>query len=297
MALIETAFARSRTVLSALFLVLVAGTIAFVEIPKESEPDVNIPIIYVSMVHEGISPEDAERLLIRPMEIELRAIEGVKEMRSKGYEGGAYVLLEFEAGFDSDAALQDVRDKVDQAKPDLPEDTEEPVVSEVNFSLFPVVVVTLSGDVPERTLLRLARDLRDRVETIPTVLDADIAGDREELVEVLIDPFAVESYGLTAGDAVSLVASNNLLVAAGAQDTGRGRFSVKVPGLFQTVDDIMSLPIRVEGDAVVKLADIAEVRRTFKDATGFARVNGRPAVALAVSKRAGGNRAEVAGEF
>jgi multidrug efflux pump len=292
MALIETAFARSRTVISALLLVLIAGTIAFVEIPKEREPDVNIPIIYVSMRHEGISPEDAERLLIRPMEIELRSIEGVKEMRSKGYESGAYVLLEFEAGFDADAALQDVRDKVDQAKPELPEDTEEPIVSEVNFSLFPVVVVTLSGDVPERTLLRLARDLRDRIETLPTVLDADIAGDREELVEVLIDPFAVESYGLTAGDAVSLVASNNLLVAAGAQDTGQGRFSVKVPGLFETVEDILTMPIRVEGDAVVQLRDVAEVRRTFKDATGFARVNGSPAIALEVSKRSGENLIE-----
>jgi len=292
MALIETAFARSRTVLAALFLVLVAGTIAFVEIPKEAEPDINIPIIYVSMVHEGISPEDAERLLIRPMEIELRSIEGVKEMRSKGYEGGAYVLLEFEAGFDADAALQDVRDKVDQGKPELPEDTEEPAVSEVNFSLFPVVVVTLAGDVPERTLLRLARDLRDRIETIPAVLDADIAGDREELVEVLIDPFEVESYGLTAGDAVGLVASNNLLVAAGAQDTGQGRFSVKVPGLFETVEDIMTLPVRVEGDAVVELRDVAEVRRTFKDAKGFARVNGSPAIALEVSKRSGENLIE-----
>jgi len=292
MALIETAFARSRTVISALLLVLIAGTIAFVEIPKEREPDINIPIIYVSMRHEGISPEDAERLLIRPMEIELRSIEGVKEMRSKGYESGAYVLLEFEAGFDADAALQDVRDKVDQAKPELPEDTEEPIVSEVNFSLFPVVVVTLSGDVSERTLLRLARDLRDRIETLPTVLDADIAGDREELVEVLIDPFAVESYGLTAGDAVNLVASNNLLVAAGAQDTGQGRFSVKVPGLFETVEDILTMPVQVEGDAVVQLRDVAEVRRTFKDATGFARVNGSPAIALEVSKRSGENLIE-----
>ncbi len=292
MSLIQAAFDRSRTVLAALFLVLVAGTIAYLEIPKESEPDVTIPIIYVSMVHEGISPEDAERLLIRPMEIELRAVEGVKEVRSKGYESGAYVLLEFEAGFDVKAALQDVRDKVDQAKPELPDDTEEPVVKEVNFSLFPVVVVTLSGDVPERTLLRLARDLRDRIETLSSVLDADIAGDREELVEVLIDPVKIESYGLTSGDAVGVVVSNNLLVAAGVQDTGRGRFSVKVPGLFETVEDILDLPVRVDGDAVVRLVDIAEVRRTFKDATGFARVNGRPAIAVEVSKRAGENLIE-----
>ena len=226
MTLIDAALSRSRTVLATLVLVLLAGTIAYMEVPKESDPDINIPIIYVSMHHDGISPEDAERLLIRPMEIELRTIEGVKEMRSSGYESGAYVLLEFEAGFDADQALIDVREKVDQAKPELPDETDEPTVSEVNFSLFPVVVVILSGDVPERTLMRLARDLRDEIEGISTVLEAEIAGDREELVEILIDPIKVESYGLSPEDAIATVRNSNLLVAAGFQDTGQGRFSI-----------------------------------------------------------------------
>lgn len=292
MAIIGAVFSRSRTTLSVLFLILVAGVIAFVGIPKEAEPDVNIPIIYVSMNHDGISPEDAERLLIRPMEIELRTVEGVKEMRSKGYENGAYVLLEFEAGFDVDTALQEVRAKVEDAKPELPEDTDEPVVSEVSFSLFPVVVVALSGDVPERTLLRLARDLKDEIEALSTVLKAEIAGDREELVDVLIDPVEVESYGLTGQDAINVVRSGNLLVAAGAQDTGRGRFAIKVPGLFESARDIMALPVRVNGDAVVRVKDIADVRRTFKDPNGFARVGGRPAIALEVSKRTGENLIE-----
>jgi multidrug efflux pump len=292
MTLIRGAFARSRLVIAAMLLIVIAGTMALVDIAKEAEPDVNIPIIYVSLRHDGISPEDAERLLIRPMEIELRRIEGVKEMRAKGFEGGAYLLLEFDAGFDADGALQDVRDKVDQAKPELPEDTEEPVVSEVNFSLFPVVVVALSGDVPERTLLRLTRDLRDKVETLPNVLEALVVGDREEVVEVIIDPIAVESYRLTPQQAVDMVRNSNLLVAAGAQDTGSGRFSIKVPGLLETAGDIMALPVRVEGEAVVRVGDIAEVRRTFKDAEGFARVNGRPALALEVSKRSGRNLIE-----
>ncbi len=286
---IDAALARSRTVLAALVLVLVAGIIAFIEIPKESEPDINIPIIYVSLSLEGISPEDSERLLLRPVEIELRTIEGVKEMRSKGFEGGGYVLLEFDAGFDADRALNDVRDKVDIAKAKLPEEAEEPMVSEVNFSLFPVVVVALSGDLPERSLLRLARDLEDRLESIPSVLKVEIAGDREEVVDVLIDPIATESYGLAPADAFTIVRDSNLLVAAGAQDTGQGRFAVKVPGLFETAKDIMDLPVKVDGDTVVRLRDIASVRRTFKDAEGFARVDGRPALALEVSKRSGEN--------
>ena len=288
-ALIDAAVSHSRTVLGGLVLLLIAGTVAFNDIPKEADPDVNIPIIYISMHHEGISPEDAERLLIRPMEQELRSLEGVKEMRSTAYEGGANVTMEFDAGFDADEALSDVREKVDLAKPELPQETDEPEVHEVNFSLFPILVVTLSGNVPERTLQRLARDLRDEIEGISMVLKAEIAGDREELVEVVIDPVAVESYGLSPTETVANVGSSNLLVAAGAQDTGLGRFAVKVPGLFESVEDIASMPVKVDGDSSVVLGDIAEIRRGFKDPTTFARVDGHPAVALEVSKRTGEN--------
>ena len=288
-ALIDAALSHSRTVILTMVLILVAGTVAYVEIPKESEPDINIPIMYVSMTHDGISPEDAERLLIRPMEKELRGIDGVKRMTAKAFEGGANVTLEFEAGFDADKALTDVREKVDLAKPELPLDTDEPSVHEVNFSLFPVVAVTLSGEVPERLLLRLARDLRDKLESLTPVLSVQIAGDREELLEVLIDPVKLESYRLSPVDTVNLVDQSNKLVAAGAQDTGLGRFSLKVPGLFETLSDIVKMPVAFNGDAVVTFGDIGEVRRGFKDPEGFARIGGERAVVLEVVKRTGEN--------
>jgi multidrug efflux pump len=287
--IIDAAFSHTRAVILALILILVAGTIAYLEIPKEADPDINIPIIYVQMSHEGISPEDAERLLIRSMELELRGIEGVKEMRSKGYEGGASVTLEFEAGFNADVAIDDVRAKVDLAKSELPDETEEPTIHEVNFSLFPIVIVTLSGNLPERALLRVAQKLQDSIEGISSVLKAEIAGEREELLEVLIDPVKVESYGLTIDQVIESVRRSNLLVAAGAQDTGKGRFSLKVPGLLENRQDIMNLPVSTDSDAVIRLGHIGEIRRTFKDPDGFARVNGRSALALEVSKRAGDN--------
>ena len=287
--LIDNALTHSRTVFSTLALLLVSGTIAYLNVPKEAAPDINIPIIYVQIKHEGISPEDAERLLIRPVEQELRGVEGVKEMRAKGYEGGASITLEFDAGFDSDNAMDDVIEKVELAKSDLPRDTEDPTLHEVNLSLFPVILVTLSGKIPERALLRLARDLKDGLESIDTVLEVKIAGDREEMLEVLIDPVRMESYGLSPELAVQLVASSNLLVAAGAQDTGHGRFSLKVPGLLETTKDIMRLPIKTDGDAVVRLSDVAEIRRSFKDPQSFARINGRSALVLEVIKRSGEN--------
>ena len=289
MSLIGIAFGYSRTVLSVLLFVLVAGSLAYRDIPKESEPDIDIPIIYVTISHDGISPEDAERLLIRPIEQELKTIEGIKEMRSTGYEGGASVLLEFEAGFDADAALRDVREGVDLAKTNLPGATDDPEVHEVNFSLFPVLVVILSGDAPDRALYRLARDLKDAIEGVGEVLEVNLAGNRDEVVEVIVDPLQLESYGLDPALAAATVSGSNMLVAAGVQDTGQGRFSIKVPGLFESVRDIVGLPVLVDGDSVVSVGDIAQVRRTFRDPATYARVNGKTAVALEVSKRSGEN--------
>ncbi|MEQ8813813.1 MAG: efflux RND transporter permease subunit [Thalassobaculum sp.] len=288
-ALIDAALGRSRTTLSALLLILIAGTVAYIEIPKEADPDINIPLIYTVLKHEGISPEDAERLLLRPIEQEVRSIEGVKEMRSRAYEGGASIVLEFDAGFDADAALVDVREKIDTAKADLPEETEEPEVHEVNFSLFPVLVVTLSGEIPERELLHLARTVRDAIKTLPDVLDAKLTGERPELVEVVVDPLKLESYGLQAGNVLDAVARSNQLIAAGTLDTGQGRFPIKVPGLYEGVADILEQPIKVNGDAVVRIRDIANVQRSFKDRAGYARLDGQPAIGIEVTKRTGAN--------
>ena len=289
MRLVENALSHSRTVIAALVLLFVAGTVSYVSIPKEAEPDVDIPFIIVTTTLEGVSPEDAERLIVRPMEEELRSIEGLKEMTASTFEGGGSVVLEFTAGFDADQAVQDVREAVDRAQPELPEGAEEPVVTEINTSLFPVLITTLSGDVPERPLVRLARQLRDEIEGIPSVLEVTISGDREEMVEVVVDPLLVESYGLQGNQVAALLSRSNRLVAAGNLETESGRFAVKVPGLFESVEDILNMPVKVSGDAVVRFRDIAEVRRTFKDPDGFARVNGQPAVALEISKRTGEN--------
>ncbi|HIF26381.1 MAG TPA: efflux RND transporter permease subunit [Micavibrio sp.] len=288
--LIDAALDRRRTVVSILILLLISGIYAYLSIPKESEPDIDIPQIYVSMALEGVSPEDAERLLLRPVEQELSTIEGVKEMKSSAYQGGGFVLLEFQAGFDKDKAMDDVQKGVDQVRPELPDTLEsEPKVTEVNFSLFPVLVVTLSGQVPERTLLKIARDLQDEVEGISSVLEAGIAGDREEQVEVLISPALIDSYDIDGIELIQFFDRSNRLVAAGSLDTGAGAFAIEVPGLFEDITDILEMPVRTNGDSVVKLRDVAEIRRNFKDPQNFARLNGERAIALEIVKRSGEN--------
>jgi multidrug efflux pump len=287
--LIEAAFNRSRVVLLVLLFLLVAGTFSWISIPKESAPDVQVPVVYVSMNHEGISPDDAERLLIRPMEKELQSVEGLKEMKSTASEGHGSIILTFFAGHDIKRALDDVREKVDMAKSELPGDTDEPIVREVNFALFPIVTIALSGPVPERALIQLARDLKDKLEAIPAVLEADIGGDRERMMEVIVDPVVMETYGVRFDQLLDIVFNNNKLVAAGALDTGSGRMVVKVPGVIEDLKDVMELPVKVEGDTVVTLGDVADVRSTFKDPQGFARVDGQSALTLEISKRIGAN--------
>lgn len=288
--LIDAALSRSRTMMTLLIMILIAGVITYVTIPKESSPDITIPIIYVSVTHQGISPIDAERLLVRPIEQELRSIEGVKEMTSVASEGHASVTLEFSVGVDLDKAMADVREAVDLAKPKLPADSDEPTVNEVTFaSEEPVLTVVLYGSLPERTIVQVARTLRDRLESFRQILEVDIAGDREDIVEIVVDPLLMESYGLDQADIYNLIALNNRVVAAGFIDTGYGRFSVKVPSVFDSLKDVLELPIKVDGKEVITFGDVATVRRAFRDPESFARLDGEPAIVLDVKKRAGEN--------
>ncbi|OED40719.1 acriflavin resistance protein [Chromatiales bacterium (ex Bugula neritina AB1)] len=288
-AIIEAAFGRNRAVLLILIFFLFSGVLSYLSIPKEAEPDVAIPIIYVSMSHEGISPEDSERLLIRPMETELQSIPGVKEITSTASEGHGSVMLEFDAGFDPGVALADVREKVDIAKSKLPGDTDDPVVQEINVALFPVLTVSLSGPVPERSLLQIARNLKEKIEAQAGVLEVNIGGEREEVLEIVVDPAVMETYQVRYDELFGLISNNNLLVAAGAIDTGAGRMVLKVPGVVEDIQDILTMPVKVTDDTVITFADVASVSRTFKDPQGFARVDGQPALGLEVSKRIGAN--------
>lgn len=288
-ALIYAAIHRSRATVTLLLFLFLGGIASYVNIPKEANPDVAIPMMYISMSLDGISPEDGERLLVRPMEHELRSLEGVKEMTSVASEGYASVLLEFDAGFDADQALNDVRVKVDDARSRLPSEADEPVVHEINVALFPVLSIGLSGPVSQRELVTIARELQENIEGIPEVLEVEIGGDREDLLEIIVDPQVLDTYGIDYLQLFSLVSNNNRLVAAGSLDTGNGRMSVKVPGVIEELSDILSMPIKVDGDAVVTFADVATVSRSFKDPQGFARINGQPAVVLEVKKRSGAN--------
>ncbi|MGI9279840.1 MAG: efflux RND transporter permease subunit [Endozoicomonas sp.] len=288
--LIGLSLNRSRTILMMFVLILVSGMLSYLTIPRESSPDIPIPYVYVSVSFEGISPEDSERLLVLPLEKELQGLEGVKELSATASQSHASVTLEFDAGIELDKALADVRDKVNLAKSKLPEGTDEPVIEQITMaSQDPVITAILSGNLPERTMVKIARALKDELEAQKAILEVEIAGDREEVVDVIIDPMKLESYGLVPADVINLVSQNNQLVAAGSMDTGQGSYSIKVPAVYKTPADILSQPVKVEENRVVTFADIATVLSTFKEGGGYARLNGENSIALEIKKRSGEN--------
>ena len=289
MNIIDYAISHSRVIIGILVFILIAGTTSYITIPKEATPDVNIPFIYISLSQKGISPDDSERLLVKPIEDEVKTVEGIKELRSTAYSGGGNVLLEFNPGFDADKAIVDVREKVDRAKGDLPNEADDPTVNEVNVSAFPILLISLSGDLPDRTLQDLAEFLQEEIETIPSVLEAKIGGKRKEQVDVIIDVMALEGYDINLSTLINIVKQNNMMVSAGKQDTGDGSFSIKVPGLYENIEDVLDTPIKTFGDSVITFRDIAKVKRTFEDRKSFARVNGKNSVTIEVSKRVGEN--------
>lgn len=287
--LIDGAIGRARMVIAILICAVLAGTATYIGLPKEADPDIPIPFVAITVPLAGVTPEDAERLLVRPIEEEVQALEGLKTFSSFAAEGAAQLVLEFEIDVDVDQAVLDVKDKVDMAKRFFPAEAREPIVTEFNAAQFPVLVVNIYGEAPERGLARIAEELRERLEADPGILEARVQGKREDLLEIVIDPVKLEAYNISYQEIFAVVNNNNQLIPAGLIDTGQGSFAVKVPGIIRTGTDALNLPIKRTSDAVVTLGDVAEVRRTFKDATGTATFNGEPALLIEVVKRSGAN--------
>ncbi|WP_439150137.1 efflux RND transporter permease subunit [Sulfitobacter sp.] len=287
--IVDWAAGRARMVMAFILLSLVVGGYAYSTLPKEGEPDIEIPALFVSVQFPGISAADSETLLVKPMETELSDLDGLKTMSGTASENYAGVALEFEFGWDKTKIMADVRDAMSTAEAKFPEGYEKYSITEINFSEFPIIIVNLTGPVPERTMARVARDLQDALEGVDAVLEAGLAGDRDEMLEVLIDPLRLEAYDVTAGELINVVQNNNQLIAAGEVQSDQGSFAVKIPSSFDDPRDVYNLPVKTNGDRVVTLGDLATINLTFEDREGTARFNGEKTLALQVVKRKGFN--------
>jgi multidrug efflux pump len=286
---IERILRMPRVVLTVMVLLLGAGLAAYTSLPKESFPAIDIPYFYISVSQTGVAPRDAEQLLAKPIEDRIKDIDGLENYSSTATTGHASVFLEFNVNADKDRALSDIRAEMDGIASELPDDANEPTVTEISFSDMPSLSVAVYGSVPERELVRRAKDLQDELEAMPNVQSVTLSGSRDEVLEVTIDLNRLEAYDLTAAQLLDALAKNNMVVPGGTLDTGQGSFNVEVPGLIKNAADVYSLPLKAVGDTVVTFGDVASVTRTFEDATQYAHVNGQPAITLGVVKKLGTN--------
>ena len=293
----DTAIRKSTPVMVLAILLIIFGAYCYKVLPRESDPDITIPNVFVSTTYRGVSPTDVETAVTIKIEKKLKGLDGLKKLQSISSEGASSINVEFVTGTDINQALQDVKDKVDEALGDLPSDLEDdPTVFEVNFSEMPIVVFSLSGTCGLPCLKDIADDLEDEIEAISGVLEVDVTGGLEREIRVEVAAEKLAYYGLTINTFQTKVRGENQNTSGGAIRLGNGRFQLRVPGEFATPEEIYGLVLTTHNGQPVYLKDVATVVDGFKEETSRSRLNGRKAVNLAIKKRTGENIVSIARE-
>lgn len=281
---------RNRTSIGALvFIITLLGTTAYLTIPKESSPEITIPMIHVSTVYPGVAPKDMETLVTRVIEEEIYKIPDITNLTSTSDMGYSSIIAEFESSTDPTEALQQVREKVDLAAPKLPADAEDPVLSEFNFADWPIMQVNISGEYDLVRLKEVAERLQDRLEQVPSILEVRLSGGLEREVRVDVDLARLQYYEVAFTDVINAISAENVTIPGGAIDVGSQAFLVRVAGEFQTTDVIGDVVVKLMGGRPVYVRDVATVDFGFRDRESFARLDGNPVVTLDIIKRSGEN--------
>jgi CzcA family heavy metal efflux pump len=277
-----------------LAIVVIAGFVSYVNLPVESFPQIKQPFVIVAVPYVGVSPSDMETLVAQPIEQKLKEISKIKKLTSSSVEGYTSITAEFEPDIDVDEAVRKVREKVDQAKQDLPTDLEEPIVQEINFENIPIMLVSIVGNQSLVNLKKLAEDFQDKFEQIPGVLDVTISGGLEREVQVNVDPTRLEYYNLGVNDIIKAISQENLTIPGGSVKSGNLSWTVRIPGEFNNVEDMKGIVVKTKNEIPIYLRDLADVEFGFKEQTTQSRLDGRPSVTLSIQKRSGENIIRIA---
>jgi len=281
---------KNRTTIAVLGLIIILlGGYSYMSLPREAFPDIPIPHIMVHTIYEGVSPEDMETSVTMEIEKELNGIRGVKEIRSSSAEGVSIIDVEFNPDVKTDVALQRVRDRVEIAKGELPIDAEEPLIQEINFAEFPIMTISISGDVSPYQFKEIADDLQDALEAVPGVLKVNVLGALEPEIRLEFDPDRLAVYNLMIPEILALIPSENVNISAGGLDTPGTKFNVRIPAELVTAEEVDHLLLTVRDGNPIYLSDVATVTDAFKDRTSFSRLNRADNVTLTVQKRVGAN--------
>ncbi len=281
---------KNRTTVFVLGLIIVIlGVYSYISLPREAFPDIAIPYVLINTTYEGISPQDIETSVTMKIEKELTSIRGVKEITSSSAEGFSMISVEFTPGIPTEVALQRVRDRVDRAKGNLPLDAEDPVISEISLAEFPIMNISIAGDLSPVQFKAIADNLQDTIEAVPGVLKVDVSGVLEPEIRLEFDPDRLAMYNLTIAEILVLIPSENVNISAGSLETKGTKFNVRIPAELVTAEDVDRLLLTVRAGKPIYLSDVANVRATFKDRGSYSRHNGLDNVTLSVRKRAGAN--------
>jgi len=295
MLLSNAAIDRRSTVFAIMLIILIAGIYSYLVLPRESTPDITIPVVLVVTPYEGVTSGDIESLITHPLERKLKGLKDVEKMSSVSAEGSSMITIEFIPDVDIENALQWVRDKVDQAKGDLPNDLEnDPSILEINISEFPILMVSVAGHADETVLKLVGEELEDRIEQISGVLDVVISGGREREIRVEFDPDRLFAYRISLSEVMRAINQENVNIPGGSIDIGRGKYLLRVPGEFTDPAEIDNLVLTARDGKVIYFKDVAEIADTFEDRVSYARLNGSQSVSLSIKKRTGANIIEVA---
>ena len=286
---------NSTSVIILTLIITVLGLGAYRTMPKESFPEIVIPTVYVGTPYPGNSPVDMENLITRPIEKQLKSLNNVKDIKSTSVQDFSSIVVEFTPGVELAKAIQDVKDAVDKSKSELPTDLDqEPNVQEVNTSDFPIMNVNISGPYSEQELKRYGEYLEDAIEKLPEISKADLAGTIEREIQINVDPYKMESVGVSFNDISGAIQTENMTVSGGSIKNGDFERTLRVDGEFTNPEDLLNIIVKTDQQKIVYLKDVAQIKDTFKDRTSYARSKNLPVITINVTKRSGENLLDAA---
>ena len=275
-----------------MLFISLGGIYQFLTLPKENFPEVIIPTMFVQTVYVGNSPKDIENLVTRPLEKQIKSISGVKinKFTSSSQQDFSLITVEFSTDVKTDVALQKVKDAVDKAKGELPNDlTQEPRVMELNISDQPIMFVNISGNYSTVQLKKYADDLKDKLESIPQINRIDLAGAPEREFQINVDNYRMQTAGITFDDISAAIQRENLDLSGGLLEVGNMQRNLQLKGQLKTANDIANIIVRNNTGAAIYLKDVATIKDTIKNTESFARLNGKNVLTLNIIKRNGEN--------
>lgn len=296
MKITNIALEHKTSVFVLLMIVVIGGFTAYNLLPVESFPQIKQPVVIVAAPYVGVAPSDMETLIAKPIEDKISEINKVKKMTSSSLEGYTNIFVEFEPDIDTDEAVRKVREKVDQAKPDLPADLDEPLVQEINFENIPIMLVSIVGEHSLVRLKKIAEDLEDRFDQIPGVLDVEIVGGLEREVKVDLNPARLQFYNIGVVDIIDAISLENLTIPGGSMESSNLKWTVRIPGEFDTIEELSDVVVETKGGRPIYIRDLAEIEFGFEEQTNYSRLDGKASVTISILKRSGENIINIAEE-